>query len=106
VSSPRPTVLQLCDVFPAGTVVGAYPAAAALPGTQRVTGSVVETATVQADGTLTFTTLERRTPYLAHGIVAGQDRAIRFLSRDREHGRWRHHGDGGLMWRAQESYRR
>lgn len=73
------------DLFPVGTVVSLYSAAAhpAGGGVDRApSGSAVTTATVQADGSLTFTGITADLAYVAYAAVGGQHRSLRVRSAD------------------------
>jgi hypothetical protein len=65
--------------FPVGTVVGLFPAGAvpAGAGTNRPPGAAqVTSATVAADGSLTFSGVTAETPYAAYALVGGEHRVI------------------------------
>lgn len=74
------TVLNAPQKFPAGTVVKAYPAAKAqrhaLERTPPDDLTATDTATVQSDGTLTFTGLTAGTPYLCWAQVSTSGAAV------------------------------
>lgn len=75
-------VIDARDRFPVGTVVGAYPgnSLTAGAGFDRVpAATAIETQTVAAGGTLTYTTLVDGTAYVLSAAVGGQARAIRVI---------------------------
>lgn len=63
--------------FPVGTTVGAWPAAAQHHG--QVFGAAVETAIVQADGSVTFAALVDGVAYTLAAAVAGALTHMRIL---------------------------
>jgi hypothetical protein len=65
--------------FPVGTSVGAY-ARAGLNRSGSPSTSVLETQTVQPDGSLTFTTLSDGTDYVAYASVSSVDTYSQFRS--------------------------
>lgn len=71
-------------IFPIGTSLGAYKASAvgvpptSSPPPQGPAGSPDDTATVQADGTVTFADLTGNTRYFAYALVSSQHRYISF----------------------------
>jgi hypothetical protein len=78
-------VLKRVDVFPVGTSVSAYPRSAwggvstQNPDAAAPSGGAAETQTVQADGSLTFTTLADSTRYYAYALVNGQHQIVSFM---------------------------
>ncbi len=77
--------LKISDRFPVGTSVKAYPAAQVgetlRPGPKReLPGGAVAaaTATVAADGSLTFSGLTAGVPYVAAAQVSGEWRYVQF----------------------------
>lgn len=74
--------LTAADRFPAGTSVSAYLASnwlqSQLPPTGAPQGAAAATASVAADGSLTFTGLADDARYYAYAQVGGQDRYVKF----------------------------
>jgi hypothetical protein len=76
--------LSRCDLYPVGTEVAAYPRVGApVDGSPR--GAAFTTATVAADGSLTFTGLPEPTwpvghyvPFAAYAQIDGQHRWLWF----------------------------
>lgn len=67
--------LNRSDRFPVGTSVGAYPRRAHVVGGRPV-GAAVETHTVDAAGSLTFTTLTADEPYCLYALVGEANRYL------------------------------
>jgi hypothetical protein len=63
------------DRFPVGTVVGAYPKQTRIFN-GKPSGTPLTTATVAADGSLTFTGLNEREPLVLWAEVAGEQRYL------------------------------
>jgi hypothetical protein len=81
------TTLNRSDLFPVGTQVAAYKRVGIPEGSPRG-GAPVATATVAADGSLTFTGLEepswtigRYVPHAAYALVNGEHRWLWFRAR-------------------------
>lgn len=70
-------ILRRSDVFPVGTVVGAYPVTSPPAVDGPPGGATTETATVAADGSATFTTLAADRVYTFAAQVAGTWRRVR-----------------------------
>lgn len=83
------TELQVSNVFPVGTVVGAYQVWDPPPQGSIPSGTPVS-ATVLADGSVTFRGLDDGLPYVAAALVDGKPRAIHFES-------------GGRVWDSSET---
>lgn len=74
------TVISRPDVFPVGTSVKAYLEAVERDRASRAVApnsASIETKTVQADGTLTYTTLTAGTQYVLHATVGGVEKFVR-----------------------------
>lgn len=59
------TLKSVADLFGVGAVVGAY-VPSGIPGSSPISGAAVTTATVQSDGSLTFSGLADSTNYVAY----------------------------------------
>jgi hypothetical protein len=70
-------VLNRADVFPAGTVVGAYAGNSGGVDGIAPPGAAAETQTVAAGGAATFATLTAGVPYVFHALVTGEHRRVR-----------------------------
>ena len=68
-------VTNRSDRFPIGTSVGAYPKRSRIFG-GKPSGPALATATVAADGTLTFTGLNETEPLVLWAEVAGEPRYL------------------------------
>jgi hypothetical protein len=64
------SIVLRSDRFPVGTSVGLYPVSQKTPGVAPA-AAAVQTATVAADGTLTFVGLPDGTPYTTYATVGG-----------------------------------
>lgn len=65
--------------YPVGSTVSAYRAAGRLPGAAP-SGALVDSATVQSDGTATFEGLDVGTAYVAYALVSGQHVYVHFTT--------------------------
>lgn len=68
-------VVNQSDRFPVGTSVGAYPRAAR-HADQHPSATALETKTVAADGSLTFTTLTADAPVTLYAKIGEADRYV------------------------------
>jgi len=67
--------IKRSDRYPVGTVVSAYPKSSRVYS-GKPAGTALATATVAADGSLTFTGLNEREPLVLWAEVAGESRYL------------------------------
>jgi hypothetical protein len=63
-------VIRRSDLYPVGTLVYAYAARNAVPGGGKPSGTALSSATVAADGSLTFVGISERTAVVLWAEVA------------------------------------